>query len=58
MVVEVVVRLCHPSTFLSFLRSLSVRRRKDERLDAIAVDGGRSLEGGGGLKDEEVWVQE
>jgi hypothetical protein len=37
-------------TLLSLLRSSGVRRREDERVDAIAAGGGWSLEGGRGLK--------
>jgi hypothetical protein len=31
---------CHPITHIILLRSLFVRRREDERSDAITTDGG------------------
>jgi hypothetical protein len=43
---------CHPSSHLSFMRSLSDQRREAERLDAIATSGGWDLEGGGVLKSK------
>jgi hypothetical protein len=47
---------CHPFARLSLLRSLSVWRREDERLDTIAADTGWSLEGGKRLTGEErIW---
>jgi hypothetical protein len=43
----------HPILCLSFLRSLYVLMQKNERSDAIAVIGGRSLGGSGRLKVRE-----
>jgi hypothetical protein len=44
---------CHPSSRLSFVRSLPDQKREAGRMDANATNGGWDLEGGGELKNKE-----